>query len=138
MLLDNKIVIITGAAAGIGKGIAQRFVKEGARVVIADIALEDAQKTVGRLGPAAIAVKVDVSDRNSVEAMVAQTQENLGPVDILVNNAGVSEVVPFLEMDEATWDKHINVNLKGTFLCSQAVLKGMVPRKSGKIINMSS
>ena len=138
MRLKNKIGIVTGAATGIGKAIATRFVAEGARVAVADIEFDNAQKTSAQIGSAAIALKVDVSESNSVENMVAEVQKQLGPIDILVNNAGISEIVPFLELQEETWDKHININLKGAFLCSQIVLKSMAKRKCGKIINMSS
>ena len=138
MILSEKIAIITGAAQGIGRAIAQRFAEEGAKVAIADINLASAEKTARAIGPSAAAVRVDVSDRKSVEAMVDFVENQLGSVDVLVNNAGVSEIVPFLDLDDATWDRHLNVNLKGTFLCSQAVLKRMVPRRRGKIISMSS
>jgi len=138
MRLQKRIAIVTGGGRGIGGGIAQRFAREGARVALADINMDAAQRAAREIGSSAFAIKVDVSDRNSVEQMVTTVEKQLGPVDILVNNAGVSEVVPFLELDEATWDKHLDINLKGTFLCSQAVLKRMVRRRSGKIINISS
>ncbi|OHB59044.1 MAG: hypothetical protein A2Y12_18390 [Planctomycetes bacterium GWF2_42_9] len=138
MRLKDKVAIVTGSAAGIGRGIVERFLREDAKVAIADINIEAARKTADELGRSTVAIKVDVTDRKSVEQMVVMAEEQLGPIDILVNNAGVSEIVPFLEMNDAMWDKHIDVNLKGAFLCAQAVLKNMVKRKAGKIINMSS
>lgn len=138
MRLEDKVCIVTGSAGGIGRAIVERLVKEGAKVTVADINVEAAEKTAREIGPSTIAVKVDVTDRKSVEQMVAETESRVGPVEILVNNAGVSEIAPFLEVDDLMWDKHLNVNLKGTFLCSQVVLKSMVKRNTGKIINLSS
>ncbi len=138
MVLDAEVAIITGAASGIGKGIAGRFCHEGARVAVVDIDEERAWQTSAALGTAAIAVAADVSSGTSVEEMVEAVERRLGPVTILVNNAGVSEVVPFLELKEAVWQRHFDINLTGAFLCSQAVLKSMVPRRRGRIINISS
>lgn len=138
MKLKDKVCIVTGSASGIGRAIVERLAKEGAEVAVADIDIEAARKTAAEIRSSAIAVKVDVSNKDSAEQMVAEVEKQFGPIDILVNNAGVSEIVPFLEMDETMWDKHLNVNLKGTFLCSQAVLKSMVKRNTGKIINLSS
>jgi NAD(P)-dependent dehydrogenase (short-subunit alcohol dehydrogenase family) len=138
MRLKNKIALITGAAEGIGKAIATRFVREGAQVAIADNQLEKAQETTQELGSTTKAFWVDVSQHNSVIELTNTVEDTVGEIDILVNNAGVSEIVPFLEMEEAFWENHMNVNLKGCYLCSQAVLKKMVPRKRGKIINLSS
>lgn len=136
--LDGQIAIVTGAAAGIGKAIAARIVQEGGRVAIADVNKTTAQQVCQELGPAAMAVAVDVADKRSVLALVEQVQGQLGPVDLLVNSAGISQIVPFLELDEATWQRHVQVNLTGTFLCCQAVLGDMAQRRRGKIINISS
>lgn len=138
MLLKNKVAIITGAASGIGKSIAAAFAKEGAKVSIADINLDAAEKTAKEIGSSAIAVKVDVSDISSAEEMAKKVEKESGPLDILVNNAGVSYIIPFLECSQDIWDKTIDINLKGTFNCCQAVLKRMAPRKSGVVINISS
>jgi len=138
MKLNNQVAIITGAAGGIGQAMAKRFTQEGAKVAIADQNAAAARAVAESLGPGALAVEVNVVSAESVDAIVQTVQDRLGPVDILINNAGVSEIVPFLELDEATWDRHLDINLKGTFLCSQAVLKRMVPRGRGKIINISS
>jgi NAD(P)-dependent dehydrogenase (short-subunit alcohol dehydrogenase family) len=138
MLLKDKVAIITGAASGIGKAIAEAFASEGAKVAIADINLEAAQKTAEQIGKLSGAAKVDVSDRASAEKMVEQVEDKLGTLDILVNNAGVSDITPFLDCSQELWDKTIDINLKGTFNCSQAAIDKMLPRKKGVIINMSS
>jgi NAD(P)-dependent dehydrogenase (short-subunit alcohol dehydrogenase family) len=138
MILKDKVAVVTGAASGIGRGIAERFCEEGARVAVVDINPASAEQTAKELGPSAFAFKADVSAKESVESMMRAVEEKLGPIDILVNNAGISEVVPFLDLEEKLWDRHLNINLKGAFLCSQAVLKCMVPRRKGKIINISS
>ena len=136
--MKNKVAVITGAASGIGKAIATAFAVAGAKVAVADIDLKAAQEVAQQIGASALPVKVDVSNRGSAEDMARDIEEKLGPLDILVNNAGVSYVIPFLECPEDIWDKTIDINLKGAFNCSQAVLKRMVARKSGVIINMSS
>ena len=138
MILEGKVAIITGAASGIGKGIAEKFAREGAKVAIADINLETAEKTAREIGPSAMAVKVDVGDKACVEAMADKVEEKLGPLDIFVNNAGVSYVAPFLDCSEQLWDKTMLINLKGAFHGCQAAVKRMLPRKKGVILNMSS
>ena len=138
MVLHGEVAIVTGAASGIGRGIAERFCREGARVAVVDIDDEKAQQASAALGTAAIAVAADVSSQTSVEEMVEAVELRFGPITILVNNAGVSEIVPFLELKQAVWQQHLDVNLTGAFLCSQAVLKWMVPRRRGRIINISS
>ncbi len=138
MLLKKTVAVITGAAGGIGKALAEAFAAEGAKVAIADINLEAAEETARQIGKSAIAVEVDVSNKASADAMVAKAESALGPVDTLVNNAGVSYETPFLDCSQELWDKTLNINLKGTFNCSQAAIARMLPRKSGVIINMSS
>ena len=138
MRLEGKVAIITGAASGIGKAIAEKFAREGAKVAIADINLAMAEKTAREIGPAAMAVKVDVGDKACVEAMADKVEEKLGPLDIFVNNAGVSYVAPFLDCSEQLWDKTMLINLKGAFHGCQAAVKRMLPRKKGVILNMSS
>lgn len=138
MRLKNKVAIVTGAASGIGKAIAERFTEEGARVAIADLDLTAVLKTAEKIGPPAFAIHVDVGQMASVEAMVEKVKANLGQVDILVNNAGVSYITPFHECSEELWDKTIRVNLKGAFNCCRTVIKDMLARKSGVILNMSS
>jgi len=140
-ILHGKVAIITGAGRGIGKAIALRFAREGADIVISDISTENIE-TVAReaqeLGSASLTVKTDVSVKKDVENMVSVAIKKYKKIDILVNNAGVILRAPLLEMREADWDRVIDVNLKGTFLCTQAVAKYMVEQRAGRIINMSS
>jgi len=141
MKLKDKVAIITGGAEGIGKATAIEFVKEGAKVVVADANLELAEKTVEelkRLGGEAIAVKVDVSNPDDVNAMVSKTLERFGRIDILFNNAGISIQKSLLEMTLEDWRRVIDVNLTGVFLCSQAVARVMIQQRRGVIINMAS
>jgi NAD(P)-dependent dehydrogenase (short-subunit alcohol dehydrogenase family) len=139
--LKGKVVIITGARRGMGRSHAIAFAKEGAKVVVSDISLEDCEKVVKeikKLGGEAMAVKCDVSKKEEVEEMVRKTIEKWGRVDVLVNNAAISQFKPFLEMTEEDWDRTMDINLKGYFLCAQAVSKEMVKQKSGVIINIAS
>jgi glucose 1-dehydrogenase len=139
--LENRIAIITGAARGIGLSCAERFVAEGARVVIADV-LDDVGKAEAmRLG--ATYLHCDVSNSSDVQNTVAEVVKQFGAVDILVNNAGISIPGDFLEMSEAEYDRVLDINLKGSFLMLQACAREMVRqvaagRLAGAIINMSS
>lgn len=132
---------MTGGAAGIGKGVALRLAEEGADVVIADIDEAAARETVAKIeasGRRALAVGADVSRREDVEAMVTRARE-FGRIDILVNNAGVEYITPLFEVSEAEWDRIMDINLKGTFLCCQAVARAMTgDQRGGKIVNVGS
>jgi len=139
--LKEKVVIITGARRGMGRSHAVSFAKEGAKVVVSDISLEDCQRVVEeieKMGEEAMAVKCDVTNKKEVEEMVKKTIEKWGKIDVLVNNAGIADFKPFLEMTEEDWQKTMDINLKGYFLCAQAVAKEMVKSKSGAIINIAS
>jgi len=141
MKLDNKIAIVTGARRGIGRAIALALAKEGANIVVSDISQEECQKVVTEiegLGRRGLAIKCDVTSMAEVEDMVRRTVAEFGRVDILVNNAGIITFKPFLELTEKDWDTTINVNLKGQFLCAQAVAKELVKNKWGRIINIAS
>jgi NAD(P)-dependent dehydrogenase (short-subunit alcohol dehydrogenase family) len=141
MRLNKKVAIITGSGSGIGRATAELFAHEGAYLVIADLIGERAQETVQHISAAggeAVAIEMDVSKKETVEAMVAQTLEAYGRIDILVNNAARSSTDDILDIDEATWDLDLNVVLKGVFLCTQAVLTTMVAQKSGTIVNIAS
>ncbi len=141
MRLKDKVAIITGGGRGIGRGIALRFAQEGAAVALADREAAASRQTaeeVRALGGKVLALAVDVGRQAQVRRMVDETASHFGGVDILVNNAGISKVIPFLEMTEEDWDLIMAINLKGAFLCCQAVLPIMVRRGKGKIINMSS
>ncbi|MDR1996901.1 MAG: 3-oxoacyl-[acyl-carrier-protein] reductase [Candidatus Margulisbacteria bacterium] len=134
----GKVAIITGSARGIGKEIAAALAAEGARVVISDVNAEACAETAGEFGAQAIAVPANVTVKAEVENLVRQTKEQLGAVDILVNNAGVTRDALFIRMKEEDWDLVLNINLKGTFLVSQAVSAVMLKQRSGKIINIAS
>jgi NAD(P)-dependent dehydrogenase (short-subunit alcohol dehydrogenase family) len=141
MRLDNRTAIVTGARRGIGRAIALALAKEGANVVVSDVNQEDCQKVVAEiesLGRRGLALKCNVTSRAEIEEMVKITVAEFGKVDILVNNAGVITFKPFLELTEDDWDKTLNVNLKGQFLCAQAVAKEMAKNKRGRIINIAS
>lgn len=134
--LQDRIVIVTGAAQGIGEACARRFAHEGAKVVIADLDDARGQALANELG--ARYLHCDVGDKMQVDALVAHTIEAHGRIDVLVNNAGVFKAGPFLDVSEADFDAVLRVNLKGAFLVAQAVAREMARAGSGAIINMSS
>ncbi|PIP22517.1 MAG: hypothetical protein COX38_00125, partial [Candidatus Nealsonbacteria bacterium CG23_combo_of_CG06-09_8_20_14_all_39_25] len=139
--LKEKVAIITGARRGMGKSHALRLAKAGAKVVVSDISEEECQKVVDEIKKnrgEAMAVKCDVTKKGEVENMVKQAIGKWGRIDILVNNAGICQFKPFLEITEEEWDRTININLKGYFLCAQAAAKEMVKQKSGVIVNIAS
>ena len=136
--LDGRVAIVTGAARGIGRGIAEAFSREGAVVVVADRDAGGGAAVAGALGAPAVAIGVDVADEASVAALVARVLELHGRVDVLVNNAGIASSSDVAEMSLATWAETIAVDLTGVFLCSRAVLPGMIERGSGRIVNVGS
>ncbi len=139
MKLEDKVAVVTGGAQGIGEAMVRAFAAEGAHVVVADMAVDKAQALARDLGGKALAVRLDVRDQASIDAMVKAVVERLGGIDILVNNAAVFEMEPVLEVTEASFDKQFAVNVKGLFFTLQAVARQMVAQgRGGKIINMSS
>jgi meso-butanediol dehydrogenase/(S,S)-butanediol dehydrogenase/diacetyl reductase len=134
--LDGKVVVITGGGSGIGRGIASVLAREGADLVIADLDLANAERVAGELGGLALAH--DVTRWDSCVEMVDRVLAERGQIDVLVNNAGVSKSVPFHELDEAEWDRVNDVNAKGVFLTTRAVVPHMMERRSGSIISISS
>ena len=141
MRLSDKVAIITGAARGIGKGIAMKFASEGAAIVVTDVLIEQAQKTADEIkskGGNAIAVKADVTKKAEVQNLVKTTLDNFKALHILVNNAGIQRNFSIIEMSEEDWDIVLDVDLKALFLCTQAVLPHMMKQRYGKIINISS
>lgn len=142
MLLANRVAIVTGGAKGIGRGIALKFAGEGCNVVVNALHIEGAQKVaaeVKALGRKSLAIAADVSNSAQVNDMVARTIKEFGKIDILVNNAGgVSGDAKIEDTTEEAWDRVIDVNLKGQFLCCRAVIPYMKKNKYGKIINISS
>jgi 3-oxoacyl-[acyl-carrier protein] reductase len=147
MRLEDKVALITGGAAGIGKATAVRFAEEGASVVICDVDTKSGGKTLKELGPDAAFYRVDVTDRASVDSWVESVLEKYGRVDVLVNNAGIvrdsllvkmkdGELVK--QMPEADFDLVVAINLKGVFNCTQAVAPAMIRQGGGVILNASS
>ncbi len=137
----TQIAAVTGAGSGIGRAIAEALAAEGAHVSLWDVqetAARDAAEAIRRNGGAASHATVDVSAAGPVRAAVDQVAGAHGRIDILVNNAGICRVAPIAAISESDWDLVLAVNLKGTFLCSQAVMEVMKPRRRGKIINMGS
>lgn len=142
MDLANKVALVTGGSRGIGKEIALELARNGADIGITYVSNEEKAKEVvdeiRSLGVKAIAIKADVSKEEEVQEMIKTLEEELGPVDILVNNAGVTKDNLLIRMKEAEWDEVMNVNLKGTFLCTKAVARSMMKKRYGKIINITS
>ncbi len=135
--LDNKVAIVTGSARGIGQAIAVEFARKGADVVVSDIIPGD--ETVAKikaLKKKAVYVKTDVSSKKDIDNLINQTIKNFKKIDILVNNAGIFVSEPSLNVSQESWDKTININLRGYFLCAQAALRHM--KKGSCIINISS
>lgn len=142
MDLSGKVAIVTGGHRGIGRAISLGLAKFGANIVIADIVDETKIKKVTdeieNIGRRALAVRTDVTKKKDVEEMVQKSMKKFGKIDILVNNAGILRYRPFIEMTEDEWDEVMSVNVKGVFLCPQAVGKIMIKRRKGKIINVAS
>jgi NAD(P)-dependent dehydrogenase (short-subunit alcohol dehydrogenase family) len=139
--LADKVAIVTGAAQGIGRAVAETLAANGASVALVDVrseAIAQAAAAFQERGGKAIAVAADVSSAEQVEEMVASVVAIFGTVDILVNNAGVLRNTPIVEMSEAEWDLVVDVCLKGAFLCARAVLPLMMAKRHGKIVNISS
>jgi len=139
--LEGKTALVTGAAKGIGKAIAEYLALHGAYVFIADIQKKEAEAACEEIrsqGGKAKSLQADVSSVDSVEEMVGAIINEKLPIDILVNNAGVFSNTPISEITLEEWDRVLRINLTGTHLCSQAVIKYMIPRRSGKIINLCS
>lgn len=139
--LTDKIAVVTGGSRGIGKAIVLELARHGADIVIADVLLKDAEQTakeISNLKRKVMVVKTDVSRKKDIDALIKRTIAKFGKIDIFVNNAGIYRVGPTEQLNEAEWDKVIDINLKGYFLCAQAAGKEMIKQKSGNIINISS
>jgi NAD(P)-dependent dehydrogenase (short-subunit alcohol dehydrogenase family) len=137
-VLDGRSGIITGAAGGIGHELARAFVAAGAQVALVDTDGDAVRAVAAELGDATIGLAADITDEANVEATVAAAEERFGQLDYLVNNAGIRHQGSFLDHDLATWRRTIDVNLTGAFICSQAVVRRMLPRGEGKILNIAS
>ncbi len=139
MRLKDKVAVVTGAARGIGRAIALRLAQEGADVAVVDVRDEQGQEAAQAIGRRALYVHADVTQPPEVDRMVQATLDAFGTVDILVNNAGICPFKPFLEISPELWGEVLDTNLKGYFLCSQAVARVMVARGiRGRIVNVSS
>ena len=138
----DKVAVVTGSSRSIGRSIALAFAREGCSVVVnyskSRDEADEVVKTIMTMGGKAIAVKCDVSKREEVEVLFKATLEEYGKVDILVNNAGIGTGGSLLETTDEVWDRHMAINLKGVFLCSQVAARYMVERNYGKIVNVSS
>jgi len=136
--LNGRVALVTGGARGIGRAIAERLAAEGARVAIADLNGGGAKETAAAIGQGAYAVQLDVADSSSVRAGVGEVSAHFGRIDVLVNNAGWDKVEPFVKAAEETWDKVLAINLRGPIAVTRAVLDGMIERRAGWIVSISS
>lgn len=139
----GSTTVVTGSSSGIGRAIAERFASEGLQVVVCSRSQENVDPVAKRINEAdhggkALPIECDVTDRDALEALIAETTEIFGPVDVWVNNAGASFVAPFEDISENGWQTVIDINLKGAFNCAQAVGEQMRDRGEGTIINISS
>jgi len=141
MILKDKVALVTGAAQGIGRAIALKLAANGADVVIVDMNLDKAQETAReaeRLGRRALALRANIANLQEAEAMADEAVAKLGAVHVMVNNAGITRDALILRMKEEDWDAVINVNLKGVFNCTKAVVKHMSKQRYGRIVNIAS
>src|ERR671931_2039712 len=136
--MAERVALVTGGARGIGRAIALALATDGRAVAIGDLLEDEAAETAGAIEGKATAVRLDVTDPASVVAAVEQVERSLGPIDVLVNNAGWDELRPFLETDEAFWDRVIEINLKGCLRVTRQVVPGMVERGFGRVVNIGS
>jgi 2-hydroxycyclohexanecarboxyl-CoA dehydrogenase len=139
--MPERTALVTGGARGIGRAIALALASDGRAVAVGDLLAEDADRAAAEMrsaGGRSVAVRLDVTDGDSVRSAVAEAEAALGPIDILVNNAGWDELKPFLETDEPFWDRVIEVNFKGCLRVTSTVLPGMLTRGWGRLINIGS
>ncbi len=138
MNFENKTVIVTGSARGIGRTIAEYFAQRQANVVISDIDQEAVDKVAAEIGSKALGIKADVLNLEEVENLFAKTVEKFGSIDIVVNNAGVTRDNLLVRLSEKDWDMVVDINLKGAFFVTKTAAKIMMKQRSGKIVNISS
>ena len=141
MVLKNKVSVITGGAKGIGKAIALKFAQEGSDIAICDVnaeALEISKKELEALGRTVLTDTVDVTNPENVQSFIQKVLDKFGRIDILINNAGITRDGLLVRMNTSDWDAVLNVNLKGTFICTKAVAKPMMKQRLGKIVNIAS
>jgi len=136
--LACKVVAITGGARGIGRATAAALVRKGAKVAIGDVDLELAERTAGELGGGTVALALDVTDRESFERFLDETEQRLGPLDVLVNNAGIMQLGRFAEESDAVAARQIDINLHGVIYGSKLALQRFLPRRTGHLVNIAS
>ena len=136
--LHGKVAMVTGGARGIGKAIAAALAADGAKVAVVDLDLANAEATAAELGGGARGFAANVAMAADVNAVVEAVERDLGPIDVLVNNAGITRDGLLIRLSEADWDAVLNVNLKAAFLTMKAVTRGMMKRRSGRVINIAS
>ena len=137
-ILAGETAAITGGARGIGRATAAAFLRRGMKVAIGDVDLEAARQTASELGPSAVGLPLDVTDRGSFSSFLDGAEEQLGPVDVLVNNAGIMQIGPFIEEDDLTARRMVDINLHGVIFGMKLALARMIPRDRGHIVNISS
>lgn len=138
MLLNGKIALITGGGRGIGREIALTFARQGARIAVAARTTEQVEQVAAEIGNNSIALVCDVSDSDSVARMFSDMRERLGDPDILVNNAGIAESATVVNTTDELWNRHLAINLSGTFYCTRAALPAMLKKGWGRVINVAS
>lgn len=141
MNMNGKVAIITGAARGIGRAMAQTFAKAGCELMLADLRVEEVQSVAASLaidGRRALAMQADVSKSDQVMNLISATHSAFGRIDVLINNAATFQVAPILQLTEEDWDRMMAINLKSVFLCSKAVMPIMMEQRTGRIINFCS
>jgi NADP-dependent 3-hydroxy acid dehydrogenase YdfG len=137
-ILAGQAAAITGAARGIGKATAQALLRQGMKVAIGDVDFAAARQTAQELGQSTVALPLDVTDRASFAAFLDRAEEQLGPVDVLVNNAGIMQIGRFLDEDDLTARRMVDINIHGVILGTKLALERMVPRDRGHVVNISS
>jgi NADP-dependent 3-hydroxy acid dehydrogenase YdfG len=137
-ILAGETAAITGAGRGIGRATAQAFLRQGMRVAIGDVDEQAARKTAAELGPSAVGLALDVTERSSFEAFLDDAERELGPIDVLVNNAGIMQIGRFIDEDDLTARRMVDINIHGVILGTKLALERMLPRDRGNIVNISS